>query len=69
VPLLVLGTTNLYYGDGAGALHQVNTTTHTDVSSISLGASALGAPAYDYVNSMVHVGSEAGVVYAVSVPL
>jgi len=29
----------------------------------------VGSPAYDYVNRMVYVGTDTGVMYAVSVPL
>jgi outer membrane protein assembly factor BamB len=68
VPLLRYGTTTLYYGDGAGVLHQVDTSTGAQTNLTLAAGVALGAPTYDNVSGMIHVGSTAGIVYGVAVP-
>jgi len=60
-------------GSSDGRLYQINITTgaHTSVA-LTPGvtpAPVVGSPAYDYVNRMVYVGTDTGVMYAVSVPL
>jgi outer membrane protein assembly factor BamB len=71
------GTSLLYVGGGDGRLYQIDFTAAGNpgpppvVLSVQAGdgSAALGAPAYDVLNSTVYVGSDAGVFYAVSVPL
>lgn len=67
VPLLRYDTGTLYFGDASGRLHTVNTVTGSE-STFSVGSSALGAPAFDYLSNMIHVGSTAGIIYGVAVP-
>jgi len=72
-PLFLFGTSYIYVGASDGRLYQINTTTgaHTSVE-LAPGATpvpVVGSPAYDYVNRMVYVGTDTGVMYAVSVPL
>jgi len=68
-PLPLFGTTNLLVGTGNGTLHQLNTLTGTSAKSVSLGSAALGSPAMDSVNGLVHVGSTAGVLHTVTAPI
>ena len=65
------GAGYLFVGGGDGRLYQLDAGTGTQVKSVRLGGSgdAIGSPTLDVVNSMAYVGSTAGVVYAVKVPL
>jgi len=69
MPLLV--GTRLLFGGSDGYLYQYDTTatppTYTRVV-LGTGNAAAGSPSYDYVNDMVQVGSEAGIIYCVSRP-
>ncbi|NLI48481.1 MAG: PQQ-binding-like beta-propeller repeat protein [Acidobacteria bacterium] len=72
-PLFLFGTSYIYVGASDGRLYQINITTGAHASvELAPGASpvpVVGSPAYDYVNRMVYVGTDTGVMYAVSVPL
>jgi hypothetical protein len=62
------GTDELYVGDGAGRLVRINASTGEQVGAIALDAgSVIGAPSLDNVNNLLLVGSDKGVIYAVSV--
>jgi outer membrane protein assembly factor BamB len=65
------GTGYLFVGGGDGRLYQVDAATGTQVRSVQLGGpgDAIGAPTLDVLHSMAYVGSTAGIVYAVEVPL
>jgi outer membrane protein assembly factor BamB len=65
------GTGYVFVGGGDGRLYQLDAATGTQVKSVQLGGAGdhIGAPTLDVVNSMAYVGSTAGVVYAVGVPL
>ena len=65
------GAGYLFVGGGDGRLYQLDAGTGTQVKSVQLGGpgDAIGAPTLDVLNSMAYVGSTAGVVYAVKVPL
>jgi hypothetical protein len=67
-PLLVINTTDLLVGGGDGTLYQLSTD-GAITGSVSLGTSALGSPARDTQSGLIHVGSTAGVVHAVTLPL
>jgi hypothetical protein len=68
-PLYVIGTNDLIVGGGNGTLYQLDTGDGHLTGSVSLGTSALGSPARDTVNELLHVGSTAGAVHAVALPL
>jgi hypothetical protein len=62
----------LYVGGSDGRLYEVDVSgPSVVVRSVPLGdsLSVVGAPSLDLENNLVHVGTEAGVFYAVSVPL
>ncbi|MGH9389246.1 MAG: hypothetical protein ACRD1Z_06480, partial [Vicinamibacteria bacterium] len=58
-------------GSGNGRLYQIDISSPGTPSSVvlGLGNAAVGAPTMDLINSMIYVGTEAGIVYAVSYPL
>jgi hypothetical protein len=66
-PLYVVGTNDLLVGSG-NTLYQLNAVNGAVVGSVGLG-STLGSPARDAVNEVFHVGSTAGVLHAVTLPL
>jgi hypothetical protein len=68
-PLHVIGTDQLMVGSGNGTLYQLSAAGGAVAGSLSLGASALGAPARDTLNERILVGSTAGVVHSVALPL
>lgn len=62
---------HVYVGADDGNLYEIEVTgTGPVVKSYPLfGSSTVGAPSFDRENNLIHVGSEAGVFYAVQVPL
>jgi outer membrane protein assembly factor BamB len=68
-PLYVLGTTHMLVGSSNGALYQLATGNGGVEASVPLGTGALGSPARDSINGLFHVGSTAGVLHAVTLPL
>ncbi|HEX9189234.1 MAG TPA: hypothetical protein VGB87_19305 [Vicinamibacteria bacterium] len=72
-PVLFLpGSHYAYVGGSDGKLHEIDVAGGTPVvKSVVLGdgLSVVGAPSYDWTHGLVHVGTEAGVFYAVAVPL
>jgi outer membrane protein assembly factor BamB len=73
IPLFVAGTSYLYVGGSDGKLWQfdLTQTPPAGLKSVLLGdgTGVVGAPAYDNVNDLVYVGTDAGVYYAVASPL
>ena len=68
-PLAVPGGTNVLVGGSDGRLYQIDGVMPTPgVTSVLLssGAAAVGAPGIDVINDLIHVGSEAGTIHAVS---
>jgi outer membrane protein assembly factor BamB len=64
----VLG--KVYFGASDGKLYELDVTTLASKSvPLGDGMATVGAPSYDLVNGLVHVGTAAGVFYAVQVPL
>jgi outer membrane protein assembly factor BamB len=67
----------VFVGGGDGRLYQLDFTNALPagpgpvVKSVPLGggATALGAPTFDSVNNVIYVGSDAGILYAVQLPL
>jgi hypothetical protein len=71
-PLLWPGTTHVYVGGGDGRLHEIDTQTaahKTLALDYDPATFVVGAPSLDIGFRLVHVGSERGTFYAVSVPL
>ncbi len=68
-PLHVFGTNHLLLGSTNGYLYELSTTNGAVEGSVNLGTGALGSPARDSVNGMFHVGSTAGVLHAVTLPV
>jgi len=71
IPLHVPGTLHLLVGAGDGKLYQMNVVTPLPVKSVVLGdgSAAVGAPTMDLVKMLIYVGTDAGVVYAVTFPI
>jgi hypothetical protein len=70
-PVLVApGTTWLYVGGSDGKLYEIDVNT-AGVKSVTLGdgLAAVGAPSLDRGYDLVQVGTEAGIFYAVQIPL
>ena len=61
----------VWVGGSDGFLYQIDAATGGTIKSVKLGdgLAVAGAPSLDIANSVVYVGTEAGVVYAVQVPL
>jgi hypothetical protein len=68
-PLYVNGTSRLLVGGGNGTLYELSTVNGAVQGSVSLGSNPLGSPARDSVNELYHVGSTAGVLHAVTLPV
>ncbi len=69
--LFVPGDHYVYVGGSDGRLYEINVAGAPIVKSVQLGdgLSVVGAPSLDRGYDLVHVGTEAGVFYAVSFPL
>ncbi len=70
--LFVPGSHYLYVGGSDGRLYELDTLQATPVPkpvTLGDGLSVVGAPSLDREHGLVHVGTEAGIFYAVSVPL
>jgi outer membrane protein assembly factor BamB len=68
--LFVPGSHYLYVGASNGRLYEIDLADLTQTwVQLGDGKAVVGAPSLDRENSLVHVGTEAGVFYAVSVPL
>ncbi len=69
-PVLSIGTGRLYAGGDLGLLYELDVTDGTSRSvTLGDGGSALGSLTIDSPHGILYVGSEAGVVYAVQLPL
>jgi hypothetical protein len=72
-PVLYLAASGRAYAGGSdGRLYEVDVTGPVPVvKSVVLGdgAAVVGAPSYDLASGLVHVGTAAGIFYAVAVPL
>jgi hypothetical protein len=70
--LFVPGSHYLYVGGDDGKLYEVDVLGATPaIKSVTLGdgLATVGAPSLDRGHDLIHVGTEAGVFYAVEVPL
>jgi hypothetical protein len=80
IALLGPGQPRLYVGGQEGPTHKLFQIDFTaagplgpppTIQSVVLGsgASVVGSPAYDSAHNLVYVGTDAGIIYAVQVPL
>ncbi|HEY4634162.1 MAG TPA: PQQ-binding-like beta-propeller repeat protein [Candidatus Limnocylindrales bacterium] len=69
--LFVPGSHYVYVGGSDGKLYELDVLGAPSIKSVTLGngLAAVGAPSLDRVYNLIHVGSEAGIFYAVQVPL
>jgi hypothetical protein len=69
--LFVPGSHYVYVGGSDGKLYEINVAGAPAVKPLTLGdgLAVVGAPSLDRDYGLVHVGTEAGIFYAVSVPL
>ena len=68
--LFVPGNHFVYVGGNDGKLYELDVLGAPGIKSVTLGngLAAVGAPSLDNVYNLIHVGSEAGVFYAVQIP-
>jgi len=71
IPLYVPGTMKVLVGSSDGSLYQMDAVTPTPTDSVLLGdgTAAVGAPTMDVKNSLIYVGTDGGIIYAVEFPL
>ncbi len=64
-------TPHVLVGSGDGSLYQIDIASPGTPTSVvlGLGNAAVGAPTLDLINSMIYVGTDAGIIYAVSYPI
>jgi len=68
--LFVPASQRVYVGGTDGNLYEIDVASGaTTPVALGDGRAVVGAPSFDWENGLVHVGTEAGVFYAVSVPL
>jgi hypothetical protein len=69
--LFVPGSHYVYAGGTDGNLYEIDVAGAPQKNWVALGdgSAVVGAPSLDWVNALVHVGTEAGIFYAVQVPL
>ena len=69
--LYVAALGRVYFGGSDGKLYELEAATCGAPKSVVLGdgTATVGAPSFDLVNGLVHVGTASGVFYAVQVPL
>ena len=70
--LYVPGSGRLYVGGSDGRLYEIDVSGAAPVQKsepLGDGTAVVGAPSYDRDLDLVHVGTEAGIFYAVQVPL
>ena len=68
--LWVAALGKVYFGASDGKLWELDATTLlSNTVQLGDGMATVGAPSYDLVNALVHVGTAAGIFYAVHVPL
>jgi outer membrane protein assembly factor BamB len=63
----------LLVGSGNGRIYQFSSVTTASPTSTSVvlgaGTAAVGSPSFDFNNSLAYVGTDAGAIYAVQIPL
>ena len=70
--LYVPGSGRLYVGGSDGQLYEIDVSGASPVvksEPLGDGTAVVGAPSYDRDNDLIHVGTAAGIFYAVAVPL
>jgi hypothetical protein len=69
--LFVPGSHYLYVGGSDGKLYEIDTALASPLPlpvTLGDGSAVVGAPSLDRENNLIHVGTEAGIFYAVQVP-
>lgn len=71
MPIFLSGLSRAYVGASNGRVYEIDTSNPTSPASVLLGdgSAAIGSPAVDTVNDLLHVGSDQGRLYAITVPL
>jgi outer membrane protein assembly factor BamB len=71
IPLYPPPSTHLLVGSSNGKLYQIDILSPSTPTSVVLGdgSAAVGAPTLDWPNSMIYVGTDAGIIYGVLYPL
>ena len=72
IPLFAWGTSYVIVGAGDGKLYQIDANNPALITSATLGdgsPTSVGAPSLDLLNSVIYVGTDAGIIYAVDFPL
>ena len=72
IPLTAINDSMVWVGGGDGSLYQIDFSSGSPVlSSVTLGdgAAAVGSPALDVFTDTAYVGTDAGQIYAVTLPL
>ncbi|TDI43342.1 MAG: hypothetical protein E2P02_11550 [Acidobacteria bacterium] len=71
IPLFSWGSNHVIVGDAGGKLYQIHASDPTVITSVTLGdgSSNVGAPSLDLLNSVIYVGTDGGIIYAVDFPL
>jgi hypothetical protein len=71
-PIFLPGTTTALVGSSNGNLYRIDGVNTASPSVIPLllgdGTSAVGLPAFDLVNRVIYVGTDAGAIYAIEYP-
>jgi hypothetical protein len=71
IPTFVPTTDKVLVGSNNGKLYQMNVVNPLPSTSVTLGdgSAVVGTPTVDLLNSMIYVGTDEGVIYAVQFPL
>lgn len=70
--LYVPGSNRIYVGGSDGQLYEMDVSGASPVVNsepLGDGTAAVGAPSYDRDSGLIHVGTVAGIFYAIAVPL
>ncbi len=70
-PLVHFSSDHMWMGSGNGTLHQLSKNTGAQTASLNIGSgtAAVGSPAYSNNDNILFVGTEAGTIHSVTVPL
>jgi outer membrane protein assembly factor BamB len=71
IPVFDASTRRLFVGGSDGRLYQIDVSGAPVVSSVQLGdgLAGVGSPTLNWIESVLYVGTEAGVVYRVTTPI
>ncbi len=71
IPLFAWGSSYVIVGAADGNLYQIDANNPAMITSATLGdgTQSVGAPSLDLLNSVIYVGTDGGIIYAVDFPL